>query len=162
MSTSALSGAFDYLVAHLPAVVTAVDPNGIVSEGWVATAPPPPAPIVVVGMPSPDNASAADETRQYLALGSGQVEESFDIPCYIDVYVAGITGAQGQARAIACLVFDGVVDLIRSDLTLGGVLKRGRVAQLTDIRLVATRDEEEAQAGRRSVLSFVVRCANFY
>lgn len=160
MSTSALSGVIDYLVAQLTTIVAAYDPNGIVVEGWVDEAPPPPAPIVVVGMPSPDSALAADETRQYLALGSGNVEEAFDIPCYIDVYVGGTD--QSLARKAVCTVFDAVVDLVRSDLTLGGNLKRGRFAELTDIRLVGTRDVEEAQSGRRSVLSFVVRCRNFY
>lgn len=160
MSTSALSGVIDYLMAHLPAVVQAVDPNGIVVEGWISVVPPPPAPILVVGMVHPDDALTADQTRQYLALGAGNVEEDFTIPCYIDVGVGGFE--QAQARKVACAVFDGVVDLIRGDLTLGGLLHRGRFAELIDIQLVGTRDPEEAQAGRRSVLSFRLRARNFY
>lgn len=155
-----MSGTIDYLLAQLPAVVSAVDPNGIVVESWVTTIPPAPAPIVVVGAPHPDDATTADETRQYLTLGAGNVEETFKIPCYIDVSVGGTD--QSLARKPVLVIFDGVVDLIRADLTLGGNLKRGRFAQLTDIMLVGTRDVETATAGRRSTLSFSVVCANFY
>ncbi len=161
MSTSALSGTMDYLLARLPAVVTAVDPLGIVAEGYVNSAPPAPAPIVAVGTPHPEDASAAEQTRQYLALGSGIVEENFMIPCYIDVEIVGID-EQTNARRKACLIFDGVVDLIRSDLTLGGNLKRGRFAELGDIRLIATAGDVEAASGRRSILTFVVRARNAY
>lgn len=160
MSTSAVAGVFAYLLAHLPAVVEAVDPNGVVVDGWVDVAPPAPAPILVIGAPHPEDATSMDQSRQYMALGASHVEEAFDVPCYIDVGVGGTD--QGAARAIALSVFDGVVDLVRSDLTLGGNLLRGRFAELSDIKLVGTRDLSEAQAGRRCVLSFVVRCRNFY
>ena len=163
MSTSALSGVMDYLLAQLPAVVAAVDVNGVVVEGYVrlGVAPPAPAPIVVVGAISPTSANAADETRQYVSLGTENVEESFSIPCYIDVEIVGID-EQTNARRKACLIFDGVVDLVRSDLTLGGNLKRGRVAQLSNIVLTATEGDVEAATGRRSILAFDVVCANFY
>lgn len=161
MSTSALSGSMDYLLAQFPAVVAAVDTNGIVSEGFPTFVPPPPAPILVVGMAHPLDATASEQTRQYLALGSGSVEEDFTIPCYIDTAISGID-EQSNARRKSLLVFDGVVDLIRSDLTLGGNLKRGRFAEITDILLIATRDEEEAATGRRSIVGFRVHCRNLY
>ena len=161
MSTSALSGSMDYLLSGLPAVVAAVDANGVVSEGFPTFVPPPPAPILVVGMAHPLDATAADETRQYMALGSGVVEEDFTIPCYIDVAISGID-EQTNARRKACLIFDGVVDFVRADLSLGGVLRRGRFAEITDILLIATRDEEEAATGRRSIIGFRVHCRNLY
>ena len=40
-------------------------------------------------MPHPDDATAADETRQYVSLGTGNVEEDFSIPCYIDCFAGG-------------------------------------------------------------------------
>lgn len=161
MSTSALSGVFDYLLAQLPAVVNAVDANGVVVEGYCLNAPPAPAPIVSVGSQHPDDAQAASASRQYLALGAAHVEESFQIPCYIDVEVVGVN-EQSTARRKACLIFDGVVDLVRSDLTLGGNLLRGRYAKLENIRLLATAGDLEAATGRRSILSFDVDCSNFY
>jgi len=161
MSTSALSGTLDYLLAQFATVVATVDTNGIVSEGFVVSAPPPPAPIVVVGMPHPDDALVANESRQYVTLGAGHVEETFTIPCYIDVFIIGIN-EQAAARKKACLIFDKIVDVVRSDLTLGGNLQRGRFAAIVDISLVGTRDEEEATHGRRAVLSFAIQAMNLY
>lgn len=160
MSTSAVSGTIDYLLTTFTTAAHTVDSQSVVVESWPSTIPKAGVPLVVVAAPHPDDATSADETRQYLALGSGSVEEAFDIPCYIDVGVGGLD--QSVARKKACLVFDAFVDAIRADLTLGGNLKRGRFAQLTDITLVGTRDPDEAQQGRRSVLSFRVKCANFY
>jgi hypothetical protein len=161
MSTSAVSGVMDYLLTQLPAVVHAVDTNGVVVEGYCNQAPPAPAPIVSVGTQHPDDATAGTGSRQYLALGAAHVEEDFVIPCYIDVEVEGID-EQSTARRKVCLIFDGVVDLVRSDLTLGGNLLRGRYAQLENIRLLATAGDLEAATGRRSILSFDLSCKNFY
>lgn len=161
MTTSALSGVIDYLLTQFTTAVNTVDTNGIVSEGFVVTAPPPPAPIIVVGMPHPDDALVANETRQYVTLGAGHVEETFTIPCYIDVFVVGIN-EQATARKKACLIFDKIVDVVRADLTLGGNLTRGRYASISDISMIGTRDEDEATHGRRSVLSFNIHANNLY
>ena len=152
-----MSGVIDYLMAQLPAVMSAVDPDGLVQEGWWTTVT---ATMLMVGMENPETALTSDQTRQYLSLGSGRVEEHFLIPAYIDAYVGG--NDQSVPRKKVCQIFDGVVDLVRSDLTLGGNLKAGRFCQVTDVVLIGTRDVEEAKNGRRSVLSFKFDCNNVY
>ena len=161
MSTSALSGVMDYLLAQFGTALHNVDPDGVIDEGIPTFVPPAPHPLLIVGMPHPEDATAADGLRNYFALGSGGFEEEFEVPCYIDVGVAGPL-EQGTARRSALLVFDGCVDAIRADLTLGGLLKKGRWAEIPTSQLVATRDEQEATKGRRSILSFRVKCRNFY
>lgn len=159
--SSAIGAAFTYLLAQLPAVIQAVDANGIIVDGPVAPAlPPPPTPMLFVGATDPQNGVATQGTRNYLELGGRKVNEEFFIPCYIDSSVGDTN--QAAARNIALAVYDGVVHLIASDLTLGGALLNGRWAEITDIQMVMTETEAEADDGRRCVITFKVHCLNHY
>lgn len=158
---SAIAGAFDYLLTNLPAVVEAVDPDGVVIDGPVANSlPPEPAPVVYVGAVDPYTAVSADATRQYLTLGGFKVDEDFSIPCYIDASTND--GDQSASRRTALAVWDGIVHLISNDMTLGGLLLAGRVAIVDDIQIIQTDGEDEAEAGRRTVVTFRVHCQNHY
>lgn len=159
MSQGALSPVLDYLMAQLPAVVQAVDPNGMVYEGLVSSSSPPDT-VLVVGREEPENPQSADAARDYIELGTGRVNETINLFCYVDCFQGGVED-QSITRRRAALIFDGVVDLIRADLTLGGALKNGRWAELEAIRLLPSRPED-VPAGRRTVLSFTVVAHNFY
>lgn len=159
--SSAIGPAFSYLLANLPAIVAAVDPNGVVVDGPIATTiPPPPAPMLYVGATDPMNTTAETGAHLYVTLGGFHVDEDFEIPCFIDVSTGGLD--QSQSRNTALAVLDGVVHLIGNDLTLGGILLAGRVAEITHIQMVQTDGPAESIEGRRCVVAFIVHCANHY
>jgi hypothetical protein len=155
---SAIAPVFTYLLAQLPPVVQAVDTTGVVFDGW---ADAPADTVLVVGATAPGNQVAADETRTYLELGARKVNEEFFVPCFIGVQTGGTDLAIPRATALA--IFDGIVSLIASDMTLGGALLNGRWAEISDIGftqepLAVT----GAMDGRQVVLSFRVHCRNYY
>jgi hypothetical protein len=157
MPTSAIGPVFDYLLAGLPAVVTAVSPNASVQDGWVNDMTDQ---MVVLGT-TPDAPDAQTSgTHLYQELGAGRVEEAFEIPAYVDCVVGG--SVQAEARAAALVIFNAIVAFVRTDLTFGGALLNGRIGQLTNIRMDHTRDPVEAQAGRRCVIYFTISCHNLY
>lgn len=152
---------FDYLLAQVPAVVVAVDATAIVVDGPVADyIAPPPAPMVFIGARDPITPLAAQGTRNYVELGRLKVDEDFYVPCYIDAASGG--AAQSVSRNAALAVYDAIVHLIQGDMTLGGALLDGRTAEITDVQMIQTDTEEEAEDGRRCVLTFNVHCQNHY
>lgn len=158
MVASAIGPVFDYLLAGLPAVITAVSPNASVQDGWVNDMTNE---MVVLGATAVDAPDAQTTgTHVYQELGAARVEEAFDIPAYVDCVVGGID--QSEARNNALVIFNAIVAFVRTDLTFGGALLNGRIGQLTNIRMDHTRDPVEAQAGRRCVIYFTVSCHNLY
>ena len=160
MSGSALSGVVDYFLTNLPTYVHAVDPQATIQENYVWTVAPIGTSMVVIGGENPASAAAGEATRQYMELGSGRIEETFSIPCYIDCATGGTD--QSTSRRQAWAIFDQVVALVRTDLTFGGLLHNGRVGELNDISGTGTRDEDEAADGRRYTVTFKVTARNFY
>lgn len=159
--SSAIGAVFTYLIANVTTAVQAVDPTAVVVDGPVADyIPPPPAPIVFIGATDPINATATDGTRNYVELGRMKVDEDFTIPCYIDASVNGAN--QATCRNAALAVYDAIIHMIQSDMTLGGALLAGRVAEVTDIQIIQTNTEEEADDGRRCLITFKVHCQNHY
>jgi hypothetical protein len=117
---------------------------------------------VFIGRAQPDDAETATATRQFIVLGAGRSQEEYDIPCYIGVARPG--PAQKPARDAALALFDVVAHFISADLSLGGVLMQGRVANLSSANLTQTRDEEDTDDGAMRVawVMFTIHCANHY
>jgi hypothetical protein len=157
VSTSAIGPVFDYLMANLQGVVTAVSPAAVVQDGWPATIGND---MVLVGRSGPDASDASSGTHVYQELGALRVEEAFEIPCFIDCFVGGTD--QGEARAKALAIFNAIVTFLRTDLTFGGALNNGRFGQMTNIRMDHTRDPAEAADGRRCLIFFTLSCRNLY
>lgn len=156
-----MGAVFTYLIANITTAVQAVDATAVIVDGPVAdNIPPPPAPMVFIGATDPVNPVAADGTRNYVELGRLKVDEDFTIPCYIDTSVNGAN--QAVCRNAALAVYDAIVHLIQSDMTLGGALLAGRVAEISDVQIIQTDTEAEAEDGRRCVITFKVHCQNHY
>lgn len=159
--SSAIGAVFTYLIANFTTAAQAVDPTAVIVDGSVADSiPPPPTPMLFVGATDPFNSVATDGTRNYVELGRLKVDEDFTIPCYIDTSVNGAD--QATCRNAALAVYDAVVHVIQSDMTLGGALLAGRVAEITDVQIIQTDKEVEADDGRRCVITFKIHCQNHY
>lgn len=118
--------------------------------------------MVFVGRADPGNAEAGSGTRQYMVLGAGRAEEAYTIPCFISVMRPG--PAQKPARDAALALFDAFAHFIQADLTLGGVLLQGRYAQLSQVTLTQTLDENDTGGGafRTAFMTFDLHCTNHY
>jgi hypothetical protein len=159
--SSAIGPVFTYLLTNFATAVQAVDSTALIVDGPVPDyLPPPPAPIVFVGATSPLSAVAGDSTRNYIELGRLAVDEDFSIPCYIDA--AASNNDQAGARNSALGAYNAIVHLIQSDMTLGGLLLSGRVAEVQDIQIIQTDGDEEANDGRRCLITFRIHCQNHY
>lgn len=159
MGTS-IGAAIDYLVAGLPARLALIEPMVIVADNWPDKES---RSFVVIGHTSPDSGAAADGEDQYLELGALRVEESYSIACYVDVIRNG--PAQKPARDAAIALFDGVVAFVHADMTLGGLITRGRFAMASKVQLSQTQDvTDTGEAGllRRAVISFEIAVHNSY
>lgn len=159
--SSAIGPVFTYLLTNFAAAVQAVDATALIVDGPVPDyLPPPPAPVVFVGAQSPISAVAGDSTRAYLNLGALKADEDFTIPCYIDASAGG--NDQAAARNSALDAYNAIVHVIQGDMTLGGLLLAGRVAEIADIQIIQTDGDEEANDGRRCIITFRVHCQNHY
>ena len=159
MGTS-VGGAIDYLIAKLPALLTAVDSTAIVvdNEPFVTSQS-----LVVIGRTEPENALAADGAQMVVQLGAGRREENYVIPCFVSVYRPG--PAQKPARDAAITLFDTVAHLVASDPSLGGLLQMGRAAFIDRMQLVQTRDAGdtgESGAMRLGLIIFDIHVSNSY
>ena len=156
-----MGAVFAYLLANVPAAVQAVDATAVVVDGPVADAiAPPPAPMIFIGAHDPVTPVAAQGTRAYVELGRLKVDEDFYVPCYIDAASGG--SDQSIARNSALGAYDAIVHLIQGDMTLGGALLAGRVAEVTNVQVIQTDTELEAVDGRRCLITFNVHCQNHY
>ena len=157
---TAIGAAIDYLVTGLTEVMATVDGRLRVADNWPDTLGDG---YLVIGHTSSQDGGAADADNVWYDLGALRIEESFSIPCYIEITRPG--PSQKLARDAAITVFDATVDFIRSDLSLGGALNRGRVAIASHLHLTQTADAEdtgEHGALRRAVLAFQIDCKNTY
>lgn len=161
MGTSIGQG-IDYLLATLPPLLLAVDSTSVVVDNFPTVSSQS---MVFIGRQGPDDGQAASETRQFLVLGAGRVEEDYLIPCYIEVTRPG--PEQKPARDAALALFDAFAHLMVSEagMTFGGVLQQGRIAQVRSVSLVQTRDGEDAgQSGtlRMAWVTFEIHVLNHY
>ena len=159
MGTS-VGAAIDYLVAGLQPLLTAADPTAVVADNDPLVTSQS---LVVVGRSDPTNATAGLGAQMILNLGANRREEDYVIPCFVQVYRPG--PKQKPARDAAITLFDVFANLIASDVTLGGVLLRGRRAFIEKVELIQTRDSNDtgdAGALRVAIFAFDVHCTKSY
>ena len=159
MGTS-VGGAIDYIVANLAAPITAVDPTAVVVDNDPTVTSQS---LVVIGRSSAEDASAGAGSQTIVVLGANERQENYVIPCFVSVYRQG--PAQKPARDAAIALFDAVGHLIAADPTLGGLLKKGRIALIESMQLVQTRDSNDtgdAGAMRLAFILFGINCTNTY
>ena len=159
MGTS-IGGAIDYLVAQLPALISAVDSTAVVADNEPSVTAQS---MVVIGRTDPENATAAAGSQIIASLGALRREESYVIPCFVTVYRQG--PSQKTARDAAIALFDVVAHLIATDPTLGGLLLMGRKALIDSMQLIQTRDSEDTGASgamRLALVLFNIQVTNTY
>jgi hypothetical protein len=159
MGTS-IGAAIDYIVAGLPALLTAAIPTAQLADNEPALQSDS---LVVIGRTDPENAIGSDGTQMIVTLGANRRQEEYVIPCFVQVYRPG--PAQKTARDAAITLFDVTARFIASDPTLGGALQQGRYAYIDKMQLIQTRDSEDtgsSGAMRLAVVTFNIHAANHY
>lgn len=149
----------DYLAQNLPAALTAVNPaatviDGVPQTGSLSTA------FAVIGATSEWVTDGGTGTRNFLEVGAGKINEVIDIPCWVYAEAAGPEAS--AARDLVIPLFDAVVSLIASDLTLGGVLLDGRIANVTTFKLTQVPGTGDFAGMVFAVIDFTVRFENHY
>ena len=158
--TLSVGAATDYLVQTATQAAVGITVEGqlvVVHDGEPATVT---LGQFVIGLSDPPPQMAGDTTgtRGFMGVGAQRLEEDYTVPCYIDIRVPGTV--QKTARDIAVSVFDAFWPLIRADLTLGGALKGGRYAEITEVTHMASNVGTVAEPGRRHLIAFGVHCRN--
>ena len=144
MGTS-IAAAIDYLVTNLrsgrtvqhplygqlvvPALNT-IDPNVEVADNFLTSTD---SPWVAVGRTTLDDDNGVDADAQYLVLGAQEIEESYTIPVLVMVEQDGTD--QKTCRDAAVALYDGIVRLVWADPSLGGLLRRGRIAMVSNLAM---------------------------
>lgn len=150
---TAVGRAIDYLVTSVRALPECADPV-VVSDGYTARRGNT---MVWLGVSNEDGTSEVGV--DWAGLGAQREDESFDIPCLIEVYRGGADNAVKPARDAAIVILDAINAKVRTDRSLGGALAPG-AAGVRDIRLRQTADPEEAGDGRYARIYFNVRCTS--
>lgn len=166
MGTS-IGQAIDYLVSGvnantgttLQADLMAVDSTALLVDAYPTAQSQS---MLFIGRTDPENAQAPNGSQQPLTLGLNTRDEEYSIPCFISVARPG--PAQKPARDAALALFDVFNHWLSADATLGGVLKSGRIAYLSTVNLVQTRDTEDAGDSdiRLAWLMFDILARNHY
>lgn len=152
-----IGAATDYIYSLAQQAVAGVTVEKAVAvDGWATTLYPI---MFHVGLSQPPDNPIGDSTssRSWAALGAAAVQEDFTVPACIDVRM---TGTQKQVRDIAEGLFDSFWTLLATDLTLDGLLKEGRYAEITDLTSTPSNVGTATQNGRRQLISFGVHCQN--
>lgn len=156
---SSIGPAFDYLLANLPAVIAAVDPETEVSDSWPTDSQC--QRMFVIGRESPEHSTSAAGTQALIVLGASRADETYEIPCFIQVLSGGTNAtAQEATRTAALLVFNTFVSWLFRNLNLGGALQMGN-AQISSIQIDGT-PPDYLGTGRSTLISFGLRCTNKY
>lgn len=163
MGTS-IGPAIDYLISGTNAVTGTTLKNDLLAVDVAATLVDGIAVLisqsmVFIGKASPDSLSAQAGSQQLLVLGAGRSQEEYDIPCFAYTYRPG--PAFKPARDAAIALFDAVAHWIAADHTLGGILQQGRIAEITNVELDQSIDDE---TGAMCIVSlrFTIHCRNHY
>lgn len=154
---TAIGPALIYFMTNGPAVIAAVNPGAVVTLGWPDDVADD---VMVFGRTLPDDSQAEVGTQAYVELGAQRVDEAFDLPFFIGCGRGGDDQTEAMLAAVA--MFDAFFAFLRTDLTLGGALHDGRIAQITSHRMRATQDTREAKQGRRWLITATVTCKNRY
>lgn len=153
---TAIGATIDYLFAQLPAPCVAAQPDCVVVDG--VSRGPVSRTMLWIGKSQPDDVQAASGPRVFPVLGVRQVQESFTIPCFIDVMRDGVY--QTAARSAAISLYDVVCHLLVTDPGLGGTLSGGWYAQIK--QAVLRQPEVVTQASVRAVVTFEIEATNRY
>lgn len=135
---------------NVPALST-IDPTVAVSDNEPLTTSES---QVVIGRTSPSSGAAGTVDWSYVELGAGRIEENYLIPGYVAVWRPG--PAQKPARDAMVALTNGVVSLVHTDPTLGGILQRGRIATVSRVQFNQTQDDEDTAGG-----GYMYACADF-
>lgn len=158
--TLSIGPATDYLYGLARQAVAGITVNG---KPMQASDGPTQAPVFgmfVIGVTEPEGDSDTAATRTYEGQGLGlqQFQEDYIIPCYIDVRISG--GAQKTARDLAETAFNNFWPLFKADQTLGGALRSGRKAEISELTESPLAVGTAAEKGRRHLIRFGVHCQN--
>lgn len=149
MSTSAVPGAIDYLVATITALCA--DPV-VVADGYAPVVAN--GSLVLVGVD--EQTGETQSTSVWAALGAKKQDEVFEIP--LAIYCHSGDSSAKEVRDAAFAIFNPIRTSLVSDPTLGGVLQSPGIAEVTPARLVQTFTDTEANAGRLARIYFTVHC----
>lgn len=133
------------------APLTSIEATAVVSDNAPVTSSET---QVIIGRTSPASGAAGDVDWAYQELGAGRIEESYVIPGYVAVWRPG--PAQKPARDAMVSLVDGVVGLVHTDPTFGGILQRGRYAIVSKVAFHQTQDDEDTAGG-----GYMYACADF-
>lgn len=156
----ALGPIVDYLVTQAKAAVANMTVNGdpvLVSDGPYDSRADG---MFVIGLAEPEEGAVTRPTvvnRQALTLGLPMnLSEAADIPCFIDVRIAG---TQKQARDQAEAIFNAFNNVLLADPSAGGLISGG-MALTTAAECSPSRVGSAAETGRRYFISFTVLCTD--
>lgn len=104
----------------------------------------------------PEVQGSTTVVRRLLGVGAKRVEDEFTVPCLIDVRMPG--NDQKAARDAAESIFNAFWPLVAADLTLGGTLHEGRIAEISEITETPALLGTVAEPGRQQLIAFGVHC----
>ena len=148
--------AIDYLVAQLPALAVAAQPDAMVIDGItrdeLSTS------MIWIGRAQPEDLRAALGTRSIPTLGRRRVDETWSVDGFTDCRREGTT--QKAARDAALSLFDAVAHLVGTDPSMGGLLTDAWYVTVPSAELV---QPESAITGEcRAVVLFSLDIRNRY
>jgi hypothetical protein len=155
--TSSIPAARAYLLAQIEATVTQ-DPTDATAELLVSLDEPgthQPADVVIVG-------DVHQTYQPYASVGSGRaywLEESYSVEITISVFRSGDDGTNALAQTVftrARMIADQIVNVVRSDPSLGGAVQRARPGTVTHQSTWSTGDV----TGRVTEIQIPVECIN--
>lgn len=167
MAGTALGGVFDYFLANMPARMAALPALGVtidtdvnVVDTYTDRWPIDGCPLFCIGANFPTATDAGEGLRAYVEIGGQGVEEDFNVPWYAACGRAD--GNQKLTRDAAIAVYDQVCTLLAADLSLGGLLRDGRWAEIGPLSATATKIQASNGTVRWFVISSTVHAMNHY
>lgn len=133
-TASVLPAAIDYLVAQLPAALQPVDPLIVVADNIPTSQVT--SSLLAIGREAPQLAGVADSLQQFKVLGRTRIDEEWVLPNFI----RALGGNQSAARLLAFELFGAVVDFLRDDPMLGGLIQGGYFAQVSHVAYTQPQD----------------------
>lgn len=131
--------------------LTSIDASTVVSDNAPVTTSET---QVIIGRTSPESGAAGDVDWEYRELGQGRIHENYVIPGYVAVWRPG--PAQEPARDAMVSLVDGLVTLVHTDPTFGGILTWGGYAIVSKVAFHQTQDDEDTAGG-----GYMYACADF-
>lgn len=115
--------------------------------------------MFIVGLDAPVDEAGRTTSGNGAAiiLGGASLQETYDVPCCVDVRLAGAT--QKQVRDLAVGMFDTFLNGLMADRSLGGVLAGGG-AEIVNVAVSPFLVGSPSEPGQRCLISFAVRCTD--